>query len=175
MTIEEAEKLLITNSIPFERCSYSSAADFYRHIALFPKALSGKTCKVIALVVRCKNGHKDIALQFNDSEIGYTFEDLYFGEYGFEFYDYKKDLLPDAIVKTIGRIMQGRTVIVVANDLKRHHWLADACYDRLEDDDEYNAAIESIHKAPSVVDRLLQSVRQYEIYDYEKYECYIKQ
>ena len=175
MTIEEAEKFLIENNIPFEKCSYSNEADFYRHIALYPNSLSGKTCKVITLVVRCKNGYKDIELQFNDSEMGYTFEDLYFGEYSFEFFNYKKDLLPDAIAETIDLIIQGRTVIVVANDLKRHRWLTDACYDLLEETDKYNSVIERIQKPPTIVDRLLRSVRQYEIYDYEKYERFIKQ
>ncbi len=177
MTLEETRKLLSSNGIFYEICYYSDEAAFFRHILMYPNVGNAKPCKTSVIVIHSKNQHKDIELQFNTIENDDVFMELYFGEYSFELFDWKEELLPDELMRIIGRIMTCSIEIIVANDIRRKRWIGDVCYDR--DDNEwpdsyYKRTWDKIHKPRSLFEKLFHEKTQYEVYDYENYQCFIK-
>ena len=89
MTLQEAKDLLSKNNIYFDICKFESEAEYWHHISLFPYTKNAKNCKVIALIIMSNNGQKNIELQFNAVKNEFRFEELHFGDYSFEMFDYK--------------------------------------------------------------------------------------
>ena len=177
MKIEEAKALLYSNGIPYEICCYSDEAEYWKHLSLYPDHEKAKPCKVTVLVVRCKNGHKHVELQFNSTNDGEIFVELFFGDYSYELFDCEEELLPNEIIRNINSVLQCKMSIIVAYDLKKKRWLGDVCYDHEKNKFEesfYKSALEKIHKPKSFVEQLFHDRKQYEIYDFENYQCIIK-
>ena len=93
-------------------------------------------------------------------------------------FDYNGEMIADDLLERIKEIQSGNFVVIIANDLKNRRWLGDACFD-LNDDDAfgrpgYEKAIRRINKSKGFLSRLLKTQKQYEIYDWDTYQCIIK-
>jgi len=175
MTLEEAKQLLRTNNIEFNILEFSSEAEYWRHSVLFPDTKNAKSCKVIAIIIKSNNEKKNIELQFNLKDNVFFFEELSFGDYCFEMFDYKEEYLSKDLLENIRRIMSGSFKVILANDLKKHRWLGDACFDMNDDDDVFGEqgfekAINRIKKPKSFISKLTKSKVLYEIYDWNTYQ-----
>ncbi|MBQ9413932.1 MAG: hypothetical protein IJU16_02255 [Clostridia bacterium] len=180
MTIETVKELLNSNNISFDICHYSGEADFYRHICLFPYLKNAKPCKVTTIVIRSKNGHKDIELQFNETKGGTIFVDLYFGGYSYELFDCQDEYLSDEIIREIDGIREGRVTVIEVYNLKKCRWIGDFVFDRNDMDDSifgeagFEKAMKKVQKPLSFFKKLFHAKIQYDIYDFERYQCIIK-
>ncbi|MBR3094009.1 MAG: hypothetical protein IKH12_00265 [Clostridia bacterium] len=180
MTLETVKDLLNSNNIPYEICHYSGEADFYRHIILFPYVKNAKSCKVTTIVIRSKNGHKNTELQFNETKDGTVFVGLFFGGYSYELFDCQEEYLSDEIIREIDDIREGRVSVIEVNNLKKSRWIGDFCFDRNDMDDPifgepgFEKAMRKVQKPLSFFKKLFHAKIQYEVYDFERYQCIIK-
>ena len=179
MTLNDAKILLSENNIVFDVREFENEAAYWRHVSMFPYTKNAKTCKVIALIIRSNNGRNDIELQFNAVDSTFHFEELWFGSYSFEMFDYNKEMLADDLLDRIKEIQSGQFVVIIANDLKKRTWLGDACFDLNDDDDAFgrggfDKAMERINKPKGLISRLLRTQKQYDIYDWNTYRCIVK-
>ena len=179
MTLDEAEALLCENNISYELHKFKNEAEYWHHTALFPYTKNAKPCKVIAAVIKSNNGKKNIELQFSLINDVFYFEELWFGEYCFEMFDCNEDMLAEELIRNISKIKQGNFIVIVLNDISIKRWIADACFDLCEDDDDfgkpgYQKALQRINKPKGLISKLLRLKKQYEIYDWNTYRCIIK-
>lgn len=179
MTLNDAKMLLSENNIDFCLCEYKNEAVYWHHRALFPYTKNARNCKVITLVIASNNQNKNIELQFNDIGSEFCFEELSFGDYCFEMFDYSEEMLADDLLDRIKEIQSGNFVVMIANDLKNRRWLGDACFDLNDEDDAFGQigfekAMKRIQKPKGIISKLLKSQKQYEIYDWNTYQCITK-
>ena len=179
MTLFEAKKLLTENNFVFEVSEFEDEAAYWHHTMLFPYTKNARNCKVIALIITSKNGKKNIELQFNAVDDDFLFEELRFGDFCFEMFDYKEEILANDLLNHINEIKGGAFSVIVANDLKNKKWLADACFDLDDDDDAFGRqgfeqAIQRIRQPKGFISKLLKSKLQYEIYNWNTYDCIVK-
>jgi hypothetical protein len=179
MKIDEAIQLISSRGIPFEIREYSDEAEFFKSIMTFPRLFQAAYCKTKAIVIRSKNGHKDIFLQFNAFENEYVFVDLFFGEFAFELLaDYDEEKLPAQLMRFIDLIIDCKVSIIMLNDLKKKKWIGDAVNYRDEEDSEqifYKIVEDGMNKPLSLFERLFHVRKQYEVYDFKNYKCIIKE
>ena len=174
MTLTDAKMLLEKRRIPYQTAQYENEADYWRHLMPFPYTQSARNCKVTALVIPSVNGVKDIELQFNRRRGEYIFEDLRFGGYSFEMFNYDPDLLEADLLDYIGRIADGKLAVIERNNLKKRRWGGDACFDLSDDDSVFGApgfreAMEKIEKPKTFWQKLTGQRLQYDIYDWRTY------
>lgn len=81
------------------------------------------------MLIKSNNGKKNIELQFNAVGDVFRFEELWFGDYCYEMFDYNEDMLADDLIRNILEIKQGNFIVIVLNDLRRKRRLSDACFD----------------------------------------------
>lgn len=179
MTLNDAKILLSENNIDFDVYEYENEAAYWHNIALFPYIKNARNCKVITLTIVSNNEKKNIELQFNATGEEFHFEELWFGDYSFEMFDYNEEMLADDLLDHIKEIQSGNFVVIIANDLKNRRWLGDACFYLNEDDDAFGRqgfekAMERINKPKRLVSRLFRIQKQYEIYDWNTYQCIVK-
>lgn len=179
MTLEEVKALLVENDISFELAEYRNEKDYFHHVMLFPYLKKAETCKVIAMVVRSYNGEKDIELQFNEYNGIFCLQELCFGSFCFEIFDIKKELLAEELINYIKQIKEGKFAVIVANNLKRKSLLWDAAFDLNEENDDcdknvFLRTMRRIQKPKGFLAKLFQSELQYEIYDWNNYQCIVK-
>lgn len=177
MTLDEAKELLQENNIPYEISKFENEAEYWRHVVLFPNTKYAKPCKVIALIIHSKNGKKNIELQFNERGGTFYFVDLQFGDFDFEMFDYNEDMLSDDLLNHINEIISGNFIVIAANDIKKRRWLGDACFDLNDDDfgkEDFQIAMQRIQKPKGFFSRLFRITTQYEIYDWNAYQCIVK-
>lgn len=173
MTLEEAKELMRSNNIPFELREFQNEKEYWHHVTLFPYTQNAKPCKVLAMVIRSNNGKKDIELQFNASGDSFHFEELHFGDFGYEMFGCASELLD-----RINEIKSGSFTVIIANDIKKKRWLGDACFD-LSDDDAFDKpgfekTMKRIQKPKGFASKLIKSKKQFEIYDWNTYQCIVK-
>ena len=179
MTLFEAKKLLTENGLAFEISEFEDEATYWHHTMLFPYTKNARNCKVLALIISSNNGKKNIELQFNAVDDDFLFEELRFGDFCFEMFDYKEEMLENDLLDHINEIKGGAFSVIVANDLKNKKWLADFSFDLKEDDDlfgkhGFEKAVQKIHAPKGFISKLLKTKKQYEIYDWNTYECITK-
>ena len=179
MTLSEAKALLIENNIKFELLEFRNEEEYLQHSILFPYIKKARPNKVIAIVIKSKNGNKNIELQFNEVDGVYCFEELRFGDYCYEMFDYNEEMLADDLINNILEIMQGCLRIINLTDLTKKRWLADACFDLNDNDDVFGEvgfqkAMKRIEKPKNFLSKLKRSKKQYEIYDWNTYRCIVK-
>lgn len=131
------------------------------------------------MIIRSNNGKKDIELQFNDVDNVFRFEELQFGDYCYEMFDCKEDMLADDLIRNILEIKQGNLTVIVLNYIRKKRWLADTCFDLSDDDDAFGEpgfqkALKRIKRPKGLFSQLLRFKEQYEIYDWNTYQCIIK-
>ena len=179
MTLFEAKKLLTENDFVFKVSEFEDEATYWHHTALFPYTKNARNCKVLALIITSNNGKKNIELQFNAVDDDFLFEELRFGDFCFEMFDYKEEMLADDLLDRIKEITNGNFTVIIKNDLKNKKWLADACFDLDDDDDAFGRqgfeqAIQRIRQPKGFISKLLKSKLQYEIYNWNTYDCIVK-
>ena len=179
MTLFEAKKLLTENNLTFEISGFEDEATYWHHTMLFPYTKNARNCKVLALIITSNNGKKNIELQFNAVDDDFLFEELRFGDFCFEMFDYKEEILANVLLDHINKIKGGAFSVIVANDLKNKKWLADSCFDLKCDDDlfgklGFEKSIQQIRAPKDFISKLLKTKKQYEIYDWNTYQCIIK-
>ncbi len=179
MTLYEAEKILTENNLLFEKCEFENEAAYWHHTMMFPHAENAKDCKVIVLIIASNNGKKNIELQFNAADDDFLFEELHFGDFSFEMFDYNEEMLAIDLLDRINKIKSGTFSVIVTNDLKRKRWLGDSCFDLNNDDyllgkPGFEKAIQKIQAPKGFISKLLKIRKQYEIYDWNTYQCIIK-
>ena len=171
MNLIDAKTLLEKRRIPYHISQYENEAEYWKHIMPCPDLSQAGNCKVIALVIPAVNGEKHIELQFNRVRGEYVFEELYFGGYSFEMSDYEPDLLEADILDRIGQIVEGKTAVILACDLKRRRWISDSCFDLKDKDNVFGApgfreAVAKIEGPKTFWQKLKRQKRQYDIYDW---------
>ena len=179
MTLFEAKKLLTKNDFVFEIREFEDEATYWHHTMLFPYTKNARNCKVLALIITSNNGKKNIELQFNAVDDDFLFEELRFGDFCFEMFDYKEEILANDLLNHINEIKGGAFSVIVANDLKNQRWLGDSCFDLKDEDDllgkpSFEKAIQQIRAPKGFISKLLKTNKQYEIYDWNTYQCIIK-
>ena len=179
MTLNEAKILLSENNIAFDVREFENETAYWCHVSMFPYTKNAKPCKVIALIIRSNNGRKDIELQFNAVDNDFHFEELWFGSYCFEIFDVNEEMLADDLLDRIKEIQSGNFIVIVANNLKKKTWLGDACFERNENDDAFGQsgfekAMKRIRKPKGPISKLFRTQKQYEIYDWNTYQCIVK-
>ena len=179
MTLTEAKILLEKTRIPYQTAKYENEAEYWRHCMSFPRTDPARHCKITALVIPSVNGVKDIELQFSAIRGEYVFDELWFGGYSFEMFDYDPDLLEADILDIIGQIVDGRLTFVEANDLKKKRWRSDSRFDLTDSDSVfgepgYREAVAKIDSPKTFWQKLTGSKMQYEIYDWSTYRRVVK-
>lgn len=179
MTLDEAKVLLSENNISFELCEFNNEGEYWRHTTLFPYTKNAKSCKVIDIIIRSNNGKKNIELQFNAVGDVFRFEELWFGDYTYEMFDYNEDMLADDLIRNILEIKQGNLIVIVRNDIRKKRLLADACFDLSADDDAFGnpgfqKALQRIKRPKGLFSKLRREKEQYEIYGWDSYQCIVK-
>lgn len=180
MTLMQSRELLNENNIHFDEIEYETETEFLQHIALFPCTKNAKPCKVAAFVIRSNNGKKNIELQFNSVDGDFLFYELYFGEYSYEMSEHQEETLKDDLLDYILSAIHGMTAVIVANDMKNKRWLYDAGYSRNNNGDEFDEsegfqkAVKRIQKRKSAFNKIFNTKTQYEIYDWNSYQCIVK-
>ena len=181
MTFDAAKMLLEENNISFSELHFDSVAEFRLHISPFAYTKNAGTYPVKALVITSNNNHKNIELQFIDenNDGNYTFVDLYFGEYFFELFDCQEEFLQQSITDEIKSVISNEVIVIVANDLKKGKWIGDQIFDKNEKDGfglpGFEKTMQRLNKKKGFVAKLFGSKTQYEIYDWNSYQCMIKQ
>lgn len=179
MTIEEAKELLKVHSISFEQGEYKNEKEYWHHVLAFPYTANAKLCKVIALVIRSNNGKKHIELQFNSTPDGWMFEELWFGGYSYEMFDTSEEALPTELVENISNTMKNKLVFIECYDLKKKKWCGDAVFDCTDQDEifgkpGFQKAMGRIGEQKGFFAKLLRTKKQYEIFDWNSYQCIVK-
>ena len=179
MILNDAKILLSENNIVFDVREFENESAYWCHVSMFPYTKNAKTCKVIALIIPSHNGRNDIELQFDAVDSTFHFEELWFGSYSFEMFDYNEEMLADDLLDRIKKIQSGNFVVIIANDLKNRRWLGDACFDLNDEDDAFGRqgfekTMRRINKPKGLLSRLFRTHKQYEIYDWNTYQCVIK-
>ena len=179
MTLDKAKTLLSENNISFELHEFNSESEYWHHTALFPYTKNAKPSKVIAMIIRSNNGKKDIELQFNAVGDVFRFQELRFGDFCYEMFDYNEDMLADDLIRNILEIKQGNRIMIVLNDIRKKRWLGDACFDLSDNDDTFGKpgfqkALQRIKRPKGLFSKLLRVKEQYEIYDWNLYQCIVK-
>ncbi len=179
MTLNDVKILLSENNIVFDVREFENETAYWHHVSMFPYTKNAKTCKVIALIIRSNNERNDIELQFNAVDSTFHFEELWFGSYSFEMFDCNEEMLADDLLDRIKEFQSGNFVVIIANDLKNRRWLGDACFDLNDEDDAFGRqgfekAMRRINKPKGLLSRLLKTQKQYEIYDWNTYQCIVK-
>lgn len=174
MTLLEVKVLLYNNNIPYDCVVYENESEFLSHIVMFPTTIQATLHKITSLVIRSNNGKTNIELVFSQADEDFLFEELFFGEYSFELFDFDEALIADQIISNIKAIMGGCFAFISANDLKHRCWLGDACYDLMNSRNDYDATLRRIQKPKGFLAKLTHSKIQYEIYDWNTYRTVIK-
>jgi hypothetical protein len=151
--------ILTENDFVFKVSEFEDEATYWHHTMLFPYTKNARNCKVLALIITSNNGKKNIELQFNAVDDDFLFEELRFGDFCFEMFDYKEEMLADDLLDRIKEITNGNFTVIIKNDLKNKKWLADACFDLDDDDDAFGRqgfeqAIQRIRQPKGFISKL---------------------
>lgn len=179
MTLTDAKILFDKRRIPYRTVRYENEADYWRHLMSCPRTDSARNCKITALVIPSVNGVKDIELQFSRLRREFVFDELWFGCYSFDMYDYDQDLLEADLMDIIGQIVDGKVTVISASDLKKKRWISDARFDPTDCDNVFGApgcreALAKIEKPRTFWQKLAGRRIQYDIYDWRSYRQVIK-
>ena len=104
-----------------------------------------------------------------------SFDNLWFGEFDYEMFDYNEKMLAEDLLHNITEIIKGSSIVIIMHDMKHRRWGADARFDLSDGEEiEFQKTMERIEKPKSLFAKLMKSKKQYEIYDWNTYRCIIK-
>lgn len=174
MTLEHARKLLDEKNIPFIETIYASEKEYWTESEDFKSANvnNAREIKVATLVITSNNKHKNLLLQFFEKNNQLEFNDLLFGSFSFEMFDYNPDMLADDLMHCIEFVMSGNAKVLEAyNKSKRISalWIFDMSDD--EDVVDLNNILARIEKRKK---SLFGSKKYYDIYDWNTYIRIVK-
>ena len=179
MTLSEVKEILRSNSILFQECEFANEADFINHIFPFAYTKGTKEQKYYALIIHSNNEKMHLILQFEEKNGDFVFFDLYFGDFCFEYF-WWDSINCASLVEEIQEIMNGNHTIIVVSNPKTKQWLSDSCFDRNDIDDDmfgeigFQKAMKRIRQKKTFWEKLFGFNRNYEIYDWNTYECITK-
>jgi hypothetical protein len=179
MTLKEVTDLLDDKEIEYSLCKFNNEKEFLKHIYVFPDLTNAQDYKVCALTIKCKNGYKDIVLQFNNSCGVYLFDEMLFGEFCFEMYSCEERYIADALLNNIYQVESNSIAIIVENDLDKKLWVQDDCYYLVEDNQDFGEPaffreLARINRPKTALEKKMSTKKQYEIYTYDSYQCIIR-
>ncbi|MBR3738533.1 MAG: hypothetical protein IKN26_07340 [Eubacterium sp.] len=179
MDIESVINMIESKEYEYFIVKYQSETDFLKHIYKFPDLKDSSDCSVKALVLPCKNKHKNIELQFNEINGEYVFVEMLFGDFCFEMYDCPEEILLNEIMRVIYQVFSDLIAIIVQNDIKNKKWIGDDCYYLIEDDPVFGEpgffnALSRIQRPQNPFEKMFSNKREYEIYSYSSYQSIIK-
>ena len=122
---------------------------------------------------------KNIELIFDSDEDNPNFYDLDFGGYCYELFDCNEDDIANQLIKEIKDIISGNVYIIYARNAKSGEWFFDGCFfDSPDEDentmDEFQNLIARIRSPKSWLRKIIKRIDQYEIFNWNSYECVIK-
>ena len=173
MTLMTAKALLTARGIDFAQQDYPDEATFYRCcFAVSPRKARPKA--VCALLIRSKNGRKHLILQFLQKNHQVVFEELFFGEYAFEFFNHAQTALAEDLMDTVLSVISGQLHILITIAQKNGRLLADAAYvltaDPAKDDTiAYEAALRRVMRPRRGLKKWLMRAQSVEIYNWNSY------
>lgn len=172
MKLNYVIELLSSKRIPFEIVEYACVGDFGKHIMLFPSVEKAPLSKAVAVVIKSNNKHKNLELLFIESEEGWLFENLWFGEYSFDAFEYEPDILEEKVLSDIESVVSGDYIAFCVNDLKRKRWLGNGLTKK---NGEYAEKVrQNMLKPKSWIEKISRTQKQYELYDWNNYQIIIK-
>lgn len=180
MTLTEAKTLLDTNGIRYSESHFNCIAEFESHISSFTFPDSIEECASAILTVASSNNYRNIELLFIDEEHegDYFFYDLYFGQYCYELFDYfeEDEDQPQLLIDHINQIISNNTAVIIRNDLSRKIWDGDAIFEKniASELQAFEKAKRRIQTKKGIIGKLFGIKTQYEIYDWNTYQCIIK-
>jgi len=85
--------------------------------------------------------------------------------------------LQQSIVDEIKRIISNEVIVIVANDLKKGKWVGDQIFAKNEKDGlglpGFERTMQRLNKKKGFVAKIIGTKTQYEIYDWNSYQCMI--
>lgn len=178
MTLEYAKNLLSEKNIPFIETIYKSEKEYWLKNKEFENAniKKAREIKVATLVIISKNKHKNLILQFYEKDNGFEFDDMLFGAWFFEMFDYNPDMLVDDLLHNIEFVMSGNAMVIdsykICNGRKK--WYSDAIFNMSDDEDisdkvGFEETLARIEQKKSFLKTLFGVKMQYDIYDWNTY------
>lgn len=180
MHITEAEALLRGHNIPFETAEYADENTFYRQNFLFTNAHCTERLRVKALTVYSPNGHRNIVLQFTETNGEFEFVDLYFGGFCFELFaleagNSEAEEKPETVLlEMISDITAGDVSVIEAYDLKKKKRLGNRAFYGAEDEAAYQNKIKRIGRPKGFFGRLFKTETLYEIFNWNEYNKIVR-
>ena len=177
MTLDETKELLTNHEIPFVQVEYESEIEFFKHLK--NQSEKARPYKVIALVIKSKNGKKDLEIQFNIIGNNVLFQDLWFGAYWYELFDCSDETLGNEILNTVISIMNGGESVILIYNYKSDRCIGSLNFVRSNDDGVFDSlglkkTMEKIEKKKTFISKIFNYKRKYEIYDWNTYRLIIK-
>ncbi|MBQ7915392.1 MAG: hypothetical protein IJ315_01220 [Firmicutes bacterium] len=174
MTLLEVRTLLYKHELPFEEIIYSRKEEFLKEYFGYICSKDTENAKVAILMIRNENHNKHLLLEFNLEGQDYIFQNLYFGAFDYEMFNYNENMLPVDLINNIKTVMDGKQYIINVINLKKKKWCADARFVISEDPDEDDSlglskAVRKIEQPKSWLQKLLKMQYQYEIYNWNNY------
>ena len=175
MTLEETKRLLSEKDIPFIERNYESEKVYWLKTEEFVGANINKArgIRVATLVILSNNKCKNLILQFFEKDKQFEFDDLIFGSWSFEMFDYNPDMLVDDLFDNIEFVMSGNAMVIDAYTIhnKTRKWSGDAIFNMSDDKDVFDKigfekALSRIEKKKGFFKSLFGVKMQYEIYDW---------
>lgn len=176
MNLSEVQAMLEQNRIDYDLVMVSDRMLFYRKQG-FPAICNSEPFRMIT--IPNPNHSKEIHLIFDDASSEPEFQDLEFGEFGYELWQNDSDTLKDELLAEIKRIMAGNTYVIFATNAKTGKWYYDAAFSKSEnpnedDMDEFHKAVTRIRHPKKWWNKLIGRIDAYEIFNWQNYERIIK-
>lgn len=171
ITIEQFKKCLDNENILYKSQEYDNLEEFYDHLYMFPVYNKKERIgKVKALIIKNDNNNKDIELIFCEDNKDFFFNDMFFGEYSFEFFDWDVNYEEiDDLLLEIKNIMENNVSVIIINNISKKRYVGDFCFDGTNKD-KYQRIINSINKPKSIIKKIFsKSILQYDIYNWNDY------
>lgn len=183
MTLEYAKKLLSEKGIPFIETIYESEKEYWLKNKEFENASfkNAREMKVATIVIMSNNKHKNLILQFYEKNNEFEFDDMLFGAWFFEMFDYNPDMLVDDLLHNIEFVMSGNAMVIdsykICHGTKK--WYSDAIFNMSDDENVsdklgFEKALARIEQKKSFLKTLFGVKMYYDIYDWNTYRNVVK-
>ena len=183
MTLEYVKNLLNERNIPFIETFYESEKEYWQSNAEFEcvNFKNAREIKVATIVIMSNNKHKNLTMQFFEKNNEFEFDDLLFGSWSFEMFDYSPDMLVGDLLHNIEFVMSGKAMVIdsykICNGRKK--WYSDAIFNVLDDEivfgkNGYEKALSRIEQKKGFLKTIFGVKMQYEIYDWNTYQSIVK-
>lgn len=176
MKWNEVKNLLEHNGLEYKSSRVENIGEHHRQQG-FLKSKENHAIKMITIPNPYHD--KNIELIFDSDGENPKFYDLDFGGYCYELFDCNEDDIEKQLIKEIKDIISGNVYIIFARNVKSGEWFFDGCFfDSPDEDentmDEFRDLIARIRSPKSWIRKITKRIDQYEIFNWNSYECVIK-